>query len=279
MIMSDRSILGMLELAKRLAKEAAGFSLPHAGRAIAQPKSDRTVVTAIDHEIQERIVGAIAAAHPDHAVVAEESLRHPEVHVDRRSARYCWVIDPLDGTRNLVAGFPCFATSIAVLERGWPIAGVIYEHNLGHCYVAVRGSGATLNEKPLAIAEPPLDEDLLIGVASTKDRLSVDVVRHWVAAPGLICRNIGAAAVHLAMVASGALAAAFCKPCKIWDVAAGGLLVLEAGGVITTPFGDPRLPFDLTADPYADIPFLAGARNVHAHLLARIKSLPAASER
>ncbi|MCH8165925.1 MAG: inositol monophosphatase, partial [Planctomycetes bacterium] len=61
---------------------------------------------------------------------------------DRGSARYCWVVDPLDGTRNFIAGFPCFSTSIAVLDQGHPVIGVVFEHNLRQMYTAVRGRGA-----------------------------------------------------------------------------------------------------------------------------------------
>ena len=88
----------------------------------------------------------------------------------------------------------------------------------------------------------------------------------------IICRNLGSSALHLALVASGALAAAFCKRSKIWDVAAGALLVVEAGGRITDVTGSDLVRFDLSAEPHADMPFLAAARGTHERLLPSIQT-------
>jgi fructose-1,6-bisphosphatase/inositol monophosphatase family enzyme len=115
--------------------------------------------------------------------------------------------------------------------------------------------------------------DLLVGIPSSKDRLTVSVLREWAAQPGMVCRNMGSTALHLAMVASGALGAAFCKQCKIWDIAAGVLLVTEAGGRCTNVDGTDRLPFDLAADPNQDLPILAAAPKTHERLIRSIQGV------
>jgi len=257
----------LLELAKRLAVEAASFTKSLGGRTSSQRKTDRTVVTEVDHAIQAHLLSAIAERFPDHAVVAEETVATPGAHADRLTARFCWVIDPLDGTRNFVAGFPSYATSIAVLERGEPIVGVVIDHIVGAIYAGARGQGATLNGAPLRMSEPAPGEDWLIGFASTKDQPTVDVVRNWLGTRGYILRNTGSTALHLGMVAAGALTAAFCRKCKIWDVAAGALLIREAGGIITDAAGSPMDRFDLRGDMGRDVPFLAGTPKTHPVLL------------
>ncbi len=271
--MNTASIEDMLDLAKRLGSEAAATSLAGFGHARAHRKADNSVVTETDHAIQARVLGAVAEAFPDHAVVAEETIAQPDAHPDAAASRYCWVIDPLDGTRNYACGFPCFATSIAVLDGGRPVVAVVSDHNLGLVYAAAHGLGATLNDQPIRVVEPPADEDYLVGIPSSKDAMTVRVLRSWVAMPGLILRNVGSTALHLAMVASGALAASFGKQAKIWDVAAGALLVTEAGGRITDPKGADCIPFALGGDSNADIPFLAAAPDLHQRLLQSIETV------
>lgn len=270
--MSDAPLQDMLDLAKRLATEAAAVALPQAGQAATTRKADDSVVTEVDHAIQAHILGAIADAYPDHAVRAEETIDRPDAFPLPSQARYCWVVDPLDGTRNYASGFPCFSTAIAVLDEGRPVVGVVYEHNLKAMYVAAAGRGATLNDTSIRVDATRHDTDMLVGVPSSKDRLTVDVLREWMGTRGIICRNLGSTALHLALVASGALAAAFCKRSKIWDVAAGALLVAEAGGSITDVTGSDMARFDLLAEPDADIPFLAAASGTHERLLPSIRA-------
>jgi myo-inositol-1(or 4)-monophosphatase len=269
----------MLNLATALAVEAASISLSTFGKVVARRKPDDSVVTDTDNAIQARIVQRISETYPDHAILAEECGWHgPRLRGHGfapceapANAEYVWVVDPLDGTRNYASGLAYFATSIAVLEKGRPIVGVVYEHNLRHLYTATAGGGAFLNGRSIRVVEPPASHDHLIGVPSSKDDLTVRVLREWVATEGFILRNFGAATLHLGMVASGALEAAYVKQSKIWDVAAGALLVREAGGRITDPSGGELLPFTLEADPNRDIPFLAGGPTMHARLLQSIR--------
>jgi len=270
----ERAIIEQaLSLAKHLASEAAGLSRAGLGRTSVERKADASYVTEVDREIQARITDSVRRQFPNHAIIGEERVER-SYKQDLRAAHeaeYCWIVDPLDGTRNYVAGLPIFATSIAILERGRPIIGVVLEHNLGLFYSAVLGAGALLNDQPIQASDPPVDYDLVLGVPSSKDLRSVNVIRSWTGRKGFICRNLGSTAIHLAMVASGVLNGACAKRCKIWDIAAGWLIVLEAGGKITDMDGNDRLPFALDGDPNTDTPFLAASPGVHRRLLETIR--------
>lgn len=135
--MDDTVMEQMKMLAERLAGEAAELSLARIGRINAKRKADNSLVTETDYAIQERITSAIIQQFPDHAILAEEHIPGAGTGVTTTEARFTWVIDPLDGTRNYVSRLPCFATSIAVLDRGTPVVGVIVEHNLRRCYAAI----------------------------------------------------------------------------------------------------------------------------------------------
>jgi myo-inositol-1(or 4)-monophosphatase len=326
-LMEDERIAGMLELARQMGLEAADTALPHAGRTAATRKVDNSLVTELDHTIQERIAARIVEHYPDHALLGEESSNgvvspaapqtspcanvgqpepeasacaslpetKPQASAKRifalpdesakhsyrstsplpSAARYCWVIDPIDGTRNFVNGVPCFSTSIAVLDRGQPVVGVVVEHNRRDVFEATLSGGARLNGDPIHCADPPPNRDTLIGLTSDKTSLTRKVLEAWSATQGIVLRNLGSTAVHLALVASGALAADFCCLCKIWDIAAGALLITEAGGRITTPYGDPRIPFDLSLEPTAKLPILAAAPATHERLLRTIRNATA----
>jgi len=257
--------------AREIAMKAADISSAQFGRVEASRKSDHSVVTETDLLIQNLLLESIAKQFPDHAVVSEEAIVTPSSLPPAERSRYCWVIDPLDGTRNYAVRFPFFATSIALLDRGLPVVGVVFEHNLRHMYHAIRGHGAFLNDRKVVVADPPEYSDVLIGFASTKDAPTVSVIQHWMGVPGFILRNLGATAVHMAMVAAGELAAAFCLQGKIWDIAAGALMIEEAGGRVTDLAGEAMTRFDLKMDSQENVPFLAASAPWHARLLSSIQ--------
>lgn len=268
--MSSGEYADFANLAVQLAQEAAKTVLDRLGTRAISRKADQSIVTDADEAAQSQILNAVADRFPAHAFLAEETIATDRSLPDPKTARFCWVVDPLDGTRNFVAGFPCFCTSIAVLEHGRPVVGVIYEHNLALCYAAILGQGATRNGQPVFAKTPEEGFDWLLAVPSSKDPMTVRIVRSWVGTRGFVLRNTGSTAFHLALVASGVFAGAFAKRSKIWDIAAGALLVQEAGGVVTTPTGQDLFPYSFDANPTADIPFLAVARAVQSRLLDSI---------
>ncbi len=263
----------MLELATRLSEVAGAMAIAARATTRAKMKHDQSVVTETDLAIQAYVVAAIKEHFPGHAIIGEETPEGDCISLGAPSERYCWVIDPIDGTRNYVASFPCFGTSIAVLDRGTPVVAAVREHNTGRLVTAVAGGGTTLDGEPVSPSDSMALTEAIVAVPSSKEPLTVAVVQLLAATNGVVLRDMGATTIHLAMVGSGALAGAFGERAKLWDVAGGSLLVKEAGGVITGAFGEPFFPISLKGDHDRNVPFLAGTPEVHARLLGLVRSL------
>lgn len=257
-------------LAGAMADEAAAMARKDFGRAQATLKSDGSDVSDTDLAIQQMMVERIAAAHPDHAVLGEE-IGYVPPSGDRRAApTYCWVTDPLDGTRNFVRGVPLFATAIAVLEHGQPVLGLVRSLLTNDVYLAVRGAGATHNRQPITASSQPAGLRTMVALQSTAGGNEASIVRTL--AGRVVLRNLGSTALHLALVASGGVVGAVASECKLWDIAAGALLVEEAGGRCTNWTGDAWFP--IAADTYRgqDLPFVAAGPGAYDDLLTKVKT-------
>ena len=270
-VAAELDLTKMRKLAEALAGEASDW-LGRSGevRGVAF-KADCSIVTEADLAVQALMADRLESECPDHAIIGEESTQDHWPGATLETARYCWVIDPIDGTRNYAVGFPCFATSIALLDYGVPVVGVVREHNTGRTYSAAVGCGATCDNRPIEALKQRVSGDRIVAFASSKDELSVGICHRWISQPGLVARNLGSAAMHLALVASGAIEGAFARRCKIWDIAAGALLVTEAGGKATRLDGKPLFPFDFGNDPNVNTPILAGTCELHRELLSDIQ--------
>jgi myo-inositol-1(or 4)-monophosphatase len=206
-------------------------------------KGRADLVTEVDEAAERAIAARIRAAFPDDALVGEELASAP-VSGGRR-----WVVDPVDGTTNLVHGHPFVCVSIGLVDEAGPAVGVVHAPFLGEVYHAVRGGGAFRNGVPIrvsAVAEPgrallatgfPFKEGK--GSVDAYMRLVADVLRvtHGV-------RRAGSAALDLAYVAAGRVEGFFEVGLSPWDVAAGILLVEEAGGRVTGWPGDAGPPHE-----------------------------------
>lgn len=197
-------------------------------------KGDGTPVTDLDVEVNARIVDAVAERFPDHVVVSEEM----ETTYD--GSRWAWVVDPVDGTSNFTAGLPYWCVSVALTLEGLPVLAVVDSPPLDLRFVALRGRGATRNGQPLQV-RGPVDMD------DQRSRhiplfLTSGTVRRARPKVRLNPRVMGSAALDLCHVADGTGAAAISLIPKVWDVAAGSLLIQEAGGVLVTLDGPPLLP-------------------------------------
>jgi len=183
----------------------------------------------------------------------------------------CWVIDPLDGTRNYVRQLPFFACSVAALWGGAPVAAAVFDPLHDVMYSAAQGAGLSVNGRRTLPAEAGHQVTragrpaLLVAVPSTLG----PAIRHLVqqAVERHVLRNLGSTALHLALVATGQLDAAILGNSRLWDVAAGVLLVVEAGRVATLPDGRPIFPVELASYAGQEIPVLAGSPTAHARLL------------
>ena len=224
-------------------------------------KSRNDLVTAADRAAEEAILAEIGSRFPDHAILAEESG-----WTRRSDDRPTWIVDPLDGTTNFVHGIPQFAVSVAVAVAGRVEFGVIFDPVKQDLFRAARGAGATWNGAPCNIAErPSLDGALLAtGFPFRKNEL----LNAFLAVFGDVfprCKGIrrpGAAALDLAYTAAGLFDGFFEFRLSPWDVAAGTLLVEEAGGTVSDMDGGDQVLE--TGD------VICGTAGVHAELLEAI---------
>jgi myo-inositol-1(or 4)-monophosphatase len=224
----------MLNVAIEAAREAGKYLKYHVGkvRNVETKKGEeRNLVSEIDRGSEEKIIGMIKSRFPSHAILAEES------GAEETKAEYKWIIDPLDGTTNYLHRVPIYCVTIGVEHRGEIVAGVVYDPNLDELYTAEKGSGAYLNGKRLKVSETTdLIESLLVtgfpyDIARNPDHTVERFVRILLAAGGM--RRLGSAALDLAYIAAGRFDGFWEVSLNPWDMAAGVLLVQEAGGCVT----------------------------------------------
>lgn len=198
-------------------------------------KKPNDFVTEIDQRVEREIISIIQKAYPSHGIVAEEGG-----NVD--GSDYQWIIDPLDGTRNFIHGFPHFAVSIGVMHKGKIEHGVIYDPVRQELFCASRGKGAVLNDRKIRVATRKNLEECLMGTGfayrhTNKEAvLPVNILKSILP----VCNDIrraGAATLDLAYVACGRLDGFWEMGLKIWDIAAGILLIKEAGGMVCDVYG------------------------------------------
>ncbi len=195
-------------------------------------KGANDFVTQADRESEAAVVAAILGRFPDHRILAEEGTAHPGA-----TSEFEWVIDPLDGTTNFLQGLPVWAVSIACRRGGERLAGVVLDPAGDNLFAAARGSGATRNGLPLRISSrPALDGAFLATGFPFRARAVVDPyleLLRAVFARARAVRRCGAAALDLAWTAAGVYDGFFELRLSAWDIAAGALLIEEAGGRLT----------------------------------------------
>jgi myo-inositol-1(or 4)-monophosphatase len=195
-------------------------------------KSSNDFVTEVDHAAEAAIIETLLTAYPGHAILAEESGRkHGAKHSD-----FLWIIDPLDGTTNFIHGFPVYCISIALSFRGKIEQAVVYDPSRNDLFMASKGRGAFMNDKRLRVSKRVRLGDALVGTGfpfRKGDNLQRYMKMFEAVAPhcaGL--RRPGSAALDLCYVAAGWYDGFFETGLNPWDVAAGSLMITEAGGLI-----------------------------------------------
>ncbi|MFZ8955151.1 MAG: inositol monophosphatase family protein [Burkholderiaceae bacterium] len=196
-------------------------------------KQTNDFVTEIDQAAEESIIETLLTAYPDHGIYAEES----GVQSGRgRDKDFVWIIDPLDGTTNFIHGFPTYCVSIALAVRGKVEQAVVYDPNRNDLFYATKGRGAFMNERRIRVSKRTMMRDALISTGFPfrpgDELLPYLAMLGEVTARCAGVRRPGAAALDLAYVAAGFCDGFFEKGLSPWDVAAGSLLVTEAGGLI-----------------------------------------------
>lgn len=222
----------MKEIAIRAAREGGRVLMQKFGSALRiDHKGAVDLVTEADRLAEKAVVGVIRHTFPRHAILAEESDH------GAREGEYRWIVDPLDGTTNFAHGFPWFAVSVALQVRGEVVLGVIYNPAHQELFFAEKGQGAFCNEVQIRVSDTPRLCDSLLATGFPYDRKeskanNYDHFVHFQQA-AQACRRPGAASLDLAYTAAGRFDGYWEMKLKPWDVAAGILLVQEAGGRVS----------------------------------------------
>jgi len=247
-------------------------------------KQQNDFVTEVDRASEEAIIETLRTAYPGHWILAEESglTAGPQARAPEHAATamrgaaqaaaaqvdHLWIIDPLDGTTNFIHGLPQYCISIALMERGVVTQGLVYDPNRDELFTATKGAGAFLNDRRVRVTRRAKLDEALIGTGFPYRK--IDELDRYMAIFKLVTqrtaaiRRPGAAALDLAYVACGRYDAFFEMGLAPWDVAAGALLVTEAGGLIGDFSGDANHVF---GDEVA-----AGTPKVFAALLPLLKA-------
>jgi myo-inositol-1(or 4)-monophosphatase len=192
-------------------------------------KSHSDYVSEVDRAAEEAIITTLLDAYPDHAILAEESGV-------RGNSEYIWIVDPLDGTTNFLHGFPQYSVSIALQHKGILTQAVVYDPTKNELFTATRGRGAYLNDRRLRVSNRRELEDSLIGTGFPYTRFEhldayMNIFRDMMQKTAGL-RRPGSAALDLAYTAAGRYDGFFETGIKPWDIAAGCLLITEAGGLV-----------------------------------------------
>jgi len=203
-------------------------------------KRHNDFVTEVDKAAEQAIIEVLRRAYPDHAILAEESGAQAGAEGE---SEYTWIIDPLDGTTNFIHGFPQYAVSIGLRHKGVLAQGVIYDPTKNELFTATRGRGAYLNERRIRVSKRTQLNEALIGTGFPfRDFQSLDeylAMFRALTARTAGLRRAGAAALDIAYVAAGRLDGFWEMGLSPWDMAAGALLVQEAGGLVGNFSGEP----------------------------------------
>jgi myo-inositol-1(or 4)-monophosphatase len=225
-------------------------------------KGPRNFVTAADRRAEEILRGELAKARPDYGFLGEESGAHEGSDKTHR-----WIVDPLDGTTNFLHGIPHFAVSIALERDGTIVAGIVYNPANDELFVAERGKGAFCNDRRMRVAGRQRLADAVVACGLPHyGRGDLELARHEITAAqqhfaGL--RRYGAATLDLAWVAAGRFDAYWERDLSPWDLAAGLLLVREAGGFVSDVDGG--------EDILVKGQIVAGNETMHRELLRLLK--------
>jgi len=233
--------MSMFDFAVQLAREAGQLLRDHLGRVIGVSHKSSTLdlVTEVDLLSEQYIKEKIATHYPKHQILAEES------GYQKADSEYRWLVDPLDGTTNYAHGYPCFAVSIALERSGEILLGVVYDPMHEELFAAERGSGAMLNGRPIHVSRiSRLSDSLLVTGFPYNVRTNPASIEYFARFMNnaQAVRRDGSAALDMCYVACGRFDGFWEMGLNPWDMAAGRLIIEEAGGRVTKFDGR---PFDI----------------------------------
>jgi myo-inositol-1(or 4)-monophosphatase len=261
--LTDQQVRACVAAAKEAALRGARQLEEWRGRFSAKEKGRADMVTEADFAAQQAIYSYLQETFPGHGFLGEE-----DTHLDKKNlslpanAPPTWIVDPLDGTANYVHDCPCYCVSIGLMAAGELVVGVIYDPRQNEMYAAAKGGLAELNGKPIRVSQVPAMSQALISTGFPPDLEAQERNLAWwrnFSYKAQALRRTGSTALNLAYVACGRFDAYWAFDNYAWDVAAGIVLVREAGGVVTRIDGSKVDPFKTD--------LLAGNPAVHAEML------------
>ena len=234
------SVLPDLESLMEIVKLAAAQELlPRFARIHQHIKQDGSIVTEADYAMQHTLQAALQSRWPHIAFLGEEMSAPQQEQILRDSLHGVWIVDPLDGTSNFSLGIPCFAVSIALIVNSQIELGLVYDPVRDECFHAQRGQGARLNEKVLQLDALRDNETMTIGLVDFKRLVPALATKLATNPPYKSQRSFGSVALDWCWIAAGRGDVYVHGNQKLWDYAAGQVILSEAGGVAATLQGEP----------------------------------------
>jgi len=259
-MITQNEIRHFLDFTKDLACSGGRLAKSLLGKTTSSLKADKSIVTEADHRVQDMLVERLAREFPFHGLIAEENtqltMRRPKANEG-----FVWVIDPIDGTRNFAAGVCLFSCSVALMYQGRPITAAIYEPNFDWLFSAGDQLPAQCNGQTVKVRSGKLNLETVIGISINTHAHRPPILHHLL--DRCMVRNLGSTALHLGMVGAGLIDGMIHFGGKLWDIAAGALIVQQAGGEILsiTPDGkatnNQLWPMNLGQYRNEPLPFMA----------------------
>jgi len=267
MALSSTEIRPLLELAAVAARLAGQLAMEQIKFTTTAIKTDDTMVTEADRKCQKLIMSHIKEQYPDHGFIAEEGKSAKAlIQPPRGDEGIWWVIDPIDGTNNYAQGLMTFSVSIAAFKDNTPIVAAIYEPATDSMFTTSTDTDARLNMTCINVNERDTNRLSMFGLDSHFKPEMVPLIMDIMQKTRF--RNLGSTALHLAYVAKGAMIGSITTTAKLWDIAAGTLLIENAGGKVTDLKGNDIFPLeDMQKAASQSYATLATNKKVHPDFL------------
>lgn len=267
-----------LEFVLSLAQRAGVLVRDRAGKVERLSKrGGAEAVSEADRASQRLIVDGLRQRFPDDGFIGEESDSGDQItNLPPRHGQRVWVIDPIDGTNNFLAGLGNYAVCIGLLDHGLPTLGVVYDVARNQTFAAAQGAGAWCDGQRISAPLTPLFDGAILMLTANlliNGRLPGFATR-WMTTTTWKIRVLGSAALECAMVAAGVAHGALTVNGKLGDVVAPAAIALEAGAVLTDLAGAPVFPYALTGYSGAKVPFVCAGPAAHAQLIDQIRQHP-----
>jgi myo-inositol-1(or 4)-monophosphatase len=261
-----KDILPMLEIARLAARKAGDHAKSRLGRVQPEFKLDDQIVTEADRACQQLIIDEIQRHFPTHGFIGEEGPDGQMLKIHSADDRDTWwIIDPIDGTRNYAHQIPLFAVSLAAVQHGMPILGIIYDPNSDMMFEAAGDGPARCNGREFHHPTESLNSNTQIAISGHYD----DSIPAGISIllKTYVCMNLGSAALHYAYTAMGSFAAAYSEKVRLWDLAAGAVINECAGAFLGDLQGRSWFPLSCKDYDGQPLPTLNAGRDILPQLL------------